>query len=386
MMKRSGNMGVNNKKWVIYLMSLLIGVTMGILNPMVSTHITFNNVSEIWVGILASGYFFFIALASVIVGRFLINKDLKKLIIFGLALSAVCTALFPFVSGVLLWFILYSLTGVGIGFYMIGSQTILHKFADEKSLGVVSGIYTMNFAIGTLVGVVIGSILYGIHESVPFLMTSVALVLASLLLATQVKGSLVMPGFQGKNVLGKIKLALVGVCAYAIVEAVLVSLYPSYLIRYDYSTAEMGLAVGMFIIGTIIGTLPFSHLADKMGREKALIISGFVAIVGLIGVMTIEVFYLKLLVSFIAGFGIGPIYPISMALTTQNLKLDELQSGTAMFIFFYGIGSTIGPVLSSMTMVTINGSHVFTLSLALFIILVVSAFARAAKSNVPLAK
>ena len=112
-------------------------------------------------------------------------------------------------------------------------------------------------------------------------------------------------------------------------------------------------------------------MADKIGRKKCLGLTIFFSLFSIIGVMIFDTFSSKLIFSFIAGFTIGPIYPLSLSLSVQDLTQEEVLSGVAMFTFAYGIGSTAGPFISSISMKYLGNNYIFSFSFIIFVILLI---------------
>lgn len=105
---------VDKNKWVMYCVSLMIGLAMGIINPLATTHMARNNAGDILVGIISSTYFLFMAIGSVYVYKKQRGRDLRMLMIFALAMAAVSSVIFPLFTNFILWFLLMSLMGTGI--------------------------------------------------------------------------------------------------------------------------------------------------------------------------------------------------------------------------------------------------------------------------------
>ncbi|GAE87149.1 MFS transporter [Acetivibrio straminisolvens] len=363
---------VDKNKWVMYCVSLMIGLAMGIINPLATTHMARNNAGDILVGIISSTYFLFMAIGSVYVYKKQRGRDLRMLMIFALAMAAVSSVIFPLFTNFILWFLLMSLMGTGISLNMVGIQTAMHKVTDSENKALVSGIYSFCFAFGFVLSAVIGPAVYENISWMAFLMGSLGLCIAAFLVYFRLKNLLVIPENDGekteeREVFSKITLALLGAFAYGFSETTLVSLYPLFMSRLNYSSVQSGYALGIFIVGSIIGTIPVSYLADRIGRKKCLTLVISVSLIPIVGIMVFDNFIAKMIFSFVAGFTVGPIYPLSLALSVQDLTGKELISGTAFFTFAYGIGSTTGPFLSSVAMRYLGNKYIFSITLLFFV-------------------
>ncbi|AWC34061.1 MFS transporter [Bacillus cytotoxicus] len=361
----------DEKKWLIYGIALFIGVAMGMISPLATTHMVHHHIGNIGVGAVSSSFFLFIALGSLYLDRKMRGKDIHFTIVIGLLCASVGSVLFPFVTSVFLWFLLMSIMGMGISFNLVGIQTGLQKVTKEDIRAAVSGLYTFSFAMGLVVSSVFGPIMYQYKAWLPFLIGSMSLGMGALLIYSKLKGFFLLAAYPEEKVMSRIKLPLLGAFTYGFSETTLITLYPMFLLSQSFNLSEIGYALGVFVVGGIIGAIPITYAADKIGRGKCLAICLFIAIFVVLGILVYDDLVSKLIFSFLAGFAIGPLYPLTWALSIQRLNERELPSGTALFNITYGLGSTIGPFLSAVIMRVLGNEHIFSLCLLLFIVLLI---------------
>ncbi|MFT8314182.1 MAG: MFS transporter [Clostridium sp.] len=372
----------NNSKWVIYLMALLIGSAIGIIIPLTSTHMSRNHVSELLIGVIASVYFLTVALGTIFINKKMRNRDLKKLIALGLIISSMCTIIFPLIFGGVLWFILMAIMGFGVSFHLVGTQTALHSFADDSNRGVISGVYTLFFAFGFAAGTIGGPKIYESNIYLSFIVGALCLLIAAVIVLSKIKVKLYISDKPKEDVTRKIALSLQGAFSYGFIENTIASMYPIFLLKYNFTLSQMGYALGMFVIGGIVGTIPITYIGDKIGREKGLIIGVLISLAGFFGIIQFHGLMYKLIFSFICGVGIGAIYPISMALGAQGLNKEEIISATSNFTFFYSFGCAAGPALSSVAMNKLGNNYLFSLSLILLLALLPHLFLKVNRAQV----
>lgn len=365
-----------NKKWVIYCIALLVGGAMGIISPLATTHMNKQGVGPVWIGIISSSFFLAMVMGSIFGDRKMRGRDLTQPIIIGLLFTALCAILFPFVKIPFLWFALMSIMGIGISFNLVGVQTALHQLTENGNRAVVSGIYTLCYAFGFVISSVEGPMIYELNDKLPFIFSAISLGLGIILIYFILKGIMVISPHSEEKVFTKIVMPLYGVFAYGFSETTLVSLYPLYLLNLNIDLSQIGYALGIFVLGSMIGAVPVTYLGDKIGREKCLIISLVISIFAILGIILFGNFLSKLVFSFIAGFTVGPIYPLTLALSVQNLNEKEMPSGTALFNVSYGLGSTAGPFLSSLVMGYFGNHYIFSLCLFLFALLLIGMIAK----------
>lgn len=369
-------------KWVLYTVGLFIGVAMGIINPLASTHLEKNNVATLWIGIASSLFYLFMSLGSALLDKKMRDKNIKGVILAGSLVTSAACGIFPFVAN--LWGLLFLLIimGVGISFNITGAQTVLQDLTDSGTRGIVSGMYSFYFAIGFVCSSVIGPRLYAAETWVPFMIPVVALLFCPLIINLNFKEKIIFAAKPKGNVLGKLSLGLQGAFLYGFTETTLIALYPIFLLHQKYTLANLGYALGIFVVGSIIGTIPLTYLSDKCGREKTLVIAILLAIFTTSGIILFNNFTLRLIFSFISGVTIGPVYPLSLAVTVQNLVKEEIPSGTSLFTSSYGAGSTIGPLISAAAMSLLGDEHIFSVCLLFFVVFLFAAYFKRDKYQV----
>ena len=371
----------SNNKWVIYTIGLLIGVAMGIINPLASTKLKENDVGSLWIGIVSSSFFLAMSIGSMFINKKMRNKNIKETILIGGVISAAATIIFPFEYNLFILLLLMMIIGFGISLSMVGVQTMLQELIREDIRGIISGVYSLYFAIGFVFSSVIGPVLYESKPWIPFMIAMVTLLLCPLIVKFNFKEKLIFPETPKINMHKKVSIGLQGAFLYGVTETTLTTLYPVFLIHQKYSLSDVGYALGIFVVGSIIGTIPVTYISDRFGREKILILSIFISIFTVLGISVFNNFTLRLIFSFLSGFIIGPIYPVALAVSVQNLNKEEVALGTTLFTSFYGGGATIGPLISSMAMSLFGDDHIFSVCLVLFTLFMLITYLKSGKEK-----
>jgi len=359
---------LGKNKWALYIIALCIGVAMGIINPLSSTHLEQNNVGNLWIGIISSSFFFFMSIGSIYLDKKMRNKNIKGIILVGSIVSATACGIFPFVSNLFILLLLMVIMGFGISFNIVGVQTMLQDLTEDYTRGIVSGLYSFFFAIGFVLSSVMGPKLYIFKTWFPFMIPIVTLILCPLIISINFKGKLILPEKPKGNVLKKVTIGLQGAFLYGFTETTLITLYPIFLLHQNYSLSNLGYALAIFVVGSIVGTIPMTYISDRFGRDKTLIIIILISVFTVLGIIVFNSFELRLIFSFLTGIVIGPIYPLSLAVTIQNLSKKEMPSGASLFTFSYGIGSTIGPIISATAMSLFGDGYIFSVCLLIFVL------------------
>jgi len=367
---------LGKNKWALYIIAFCIGVALGIINPLSSTHLEQSNAGNLWIGIISSSFFLFMSIGSIYLDKKMRNKNIKGILSVGSFAAATACGIFPFVSNLFILLLLMVIMGFGISFIIVGVQTMLQDLTEDNTRGIVSGLYSFFFAIGFVASSVMGPKLYIFKTWIPFMIPIVTLILCPLIVSVNFKDKLIFPEKPKGNVLKKVTIGLQGAFLYGFTETTLITLYPIFLLHQNYSISNLGYALAIFVVGSMVGTIPMTYISDKFGRDKTLIIVIIMSVFTVLGIIVFNSFELRLIFSFLSGLAIGPIYPLSLAVTVQNLSKKEIPSGSSLFTSSYGIGSTIGPIISATVMSLLGDGYIFSVCLLIFVIFLFTTYVK----------
>lgn len=326
----------------------------------------------IWIGAISTAYFLAIALSTMWVKKALEKWGATKIVTLGLAVTATVAPLFSLTDRLDLWFLIRSLMGWGVCCFLVGAQTLLNHLSPPDRRAGINGFYFLSLGIGFTLGSLIGPRFYELAPMLGFGSGSIALgfglAIAGFGLPRSTRVSVSRSTFQVLAI-EKIGVPLYGIFAYGVAEATLLTLYPVFLLRQNYSLNQIGAALAVFVVGSILSTLPVTLLADRFGTNGVLSASVAIGIVT-IGGLVLGIPYEWLLgFSFFAGASVGPVYPLCLASIGEKLSSKELPAGTASFTTAYSLGNAAGPIFSSLAMELMGGRYIFSLCLPLFLVL-----------------
>ncbi|MEB3282196.1 MAG: MFS transporter [Lyngbya sp.] len=356
----------------LYSLSLLFGISLGLFNPLMSTFMEQQQVNQIWIGINSTVYFLVIALSTPLVNQLLRLRGIRPVLLLGLLLMGLSASSFPFTSELFLWFILRVLMGFGVCCFLIGGQTALNHFSHETSRTRVSGIYFLALGLGFILGPTLGPQFYNISPQLAFLMGGMVVMSAFAIVWYYFREKLTRSASSSTPLLPlikQLKFPIHGAFAYGMAEATLITLYPVFLLAQNYSVEQMGFTLSIFVLGSLLSTVPVTNLADSLGKIKVLSACIFVGILASFGLTFIDNYGLILMFSMLAGASIGPVYPVCLALIGEQVISKDLSAGTALFTTTYSLGNAAGPILSSLMMEMLGNRFIFSAFIPLYIFL-----------------
>lgn len=352
---------------ILYIVSLLAGTAVGLYNPLIAVAMKEGGYSEMMIGGASSLFFLCVILTAPFAGFLTQKISMRSALCLGLLLSGIASFSFAGADNLTLWLGLRGLLGAGIGLYLIGGQSAVNTFASDANRTIVSGLHALMFGIGMGIGPVIGSSLYGINPAIAFyacagiLWVGAPVVLFGLPLEVAQK-----PKGLARDQIKTISLSLHAVFAYGVAEAILMSLFPVFMLDRGYSMTTMSLAFSCFVLGGIFSTLPLTKWADRVGQERVLSFCALVGVLGSIAMTLTTNPVLAMVASALTGASLGPVFALALALLGRLLPRESLPGGSALFTASFGLGSMFAPWLAALIMKEFGSIHIFTLSTILF--------------------
>ena len=341
--------------------AFLIALGFGLVAPVLPQFATTFDVGATAAAVIVSIFAFMRLLFAPAGGALIVRLGERPVYVAGLLIVAASTAACAFAQNYWQLLIFRGLGGAGSVMFTVASMALVVRLAPPESRGRVSGAYASAFLIGNVCGPIVGGLLAGLGLRIPFLAYAAALVLAALVVQTQlshVPGAARNDGSQQPAMrLGEalhdsayraglfssfangwatfgVRMATVPLFAVAALGA---------------GTTAAGWALAVFAGGNAAALTVSGKLADSLGR-KPLLVSGLV-LTGLatagIGLTHDMVWFLA--ASAAAGVGSGLLGPAQQAAIADVIGSER--SGGRVLAVFQMVsdgGAIIGPVLAGL--------------------------------------
>ncbi|WAH96701.1 MFS transporter [Arthrobacter sp. MMS18-M83] len=343
---------------VMLVAAFLIALGFGLVAPVLPQFATTFDVGATAAAVIVSIFAFmrlvFAPAGGVLMGRF----GERPVYIAGLLIVAASTAACAFAQSYWQLLVFRGLGGAGSVMFTVAAMGLLIRLAPPESRGRVSGAYASAFLIGSVLGPVVGGLLAGFGLRVPFLAYAAALVLAALVVRTQLTGSskgasqgdAAGPAMQLKEALrdSAYRAALFssfgnGWATFGVRMAT-VPLFAVVVLAAGAGSAGWALAV--FAGGNALALTFSGRLADSFGRKPmmllGLVVTGLAT--GTIGLTSsLPAFFAA---SAVAGFGSGLLNPAQQAAVGDIIGRGRSGGKVlAAFQMASDAGAIVGPVL-----------------------------------------
>lgn len=153
-------------------------------------------------------------------------------------------------------------------------------------------------------------------------------------------------------------------------------LYPIFIQKSGYVTAQTSMVMGLTILGGMIFQYPLGRLSDKVSRLSIIAILALISAVLCTGMLIFSTTNIGLITgfSFLLGGVTFCLYPIGISHACDRVNNSQIVSATQTLLLAYGLGATIGPIIAPLFNLLISKSGILlfiilmTLLLSVFIL------------------
>ncbi|HSL35933.1 MAG TPA: MFS transporter [Arthrobacter sp.] len=341
--------------------AFLIALGFGLVAPVLPQFATTFDVGATAAAVIVSIFAFMRLVFAPAGGALIVRLGERPVYVAGLLIVAASTAACAFAQDYWQLLIFRGLGGAGSVMFTVASMALVVRLAPPESRGRVSGAYASAFLIGNVCGPVVGGLLAGFGLRVPFLVYAAALVLAALVVQTQLShvpaasrpdGS-TAPAMELREALrdsayraGLFSSFANGWATFGVRMAT-VPLFAVAALNAGPESA--GWALAMFAAANAVALTFSGKLADSLGR-KPMMVSGLLVT----GTATAAIGFTHELLWFlvataVAGIGSGLLGPAQQAAMADVIG-NERSGGRVLAIFQMTAdsGAIIGPVLAGL--------------------------------------
>jgi DHA1 family multidrug resistance protein-like MFS transporter len=337
-----------------FLIALGFGLVAPVLPQFATTFGVGNTEASVIVAIFAFMRLVFAPAGGALIGRL----GERPVYVTGLLIVAASTAACAFAQDYWQLLLFRGLGGAGSVMFTVASMALVVRLAPPESRGRVSGAYASAFLIGNVCGPIVGGLLAGFGLRVPFLAYAAALVVAAVVVQTQLSHQ--RRGSGPRQECADMPLAealAAGTYRTALVSS-FVNGWATFGVRMAtvplFAVAALGagpeaagFALAVFAAGNAAALTFSGRLADTLGR-KPMMVAGLLvagASTAAIGFTTGLGWFLA--ASALAGIGSGLFGPAQQAAVAD--VIGNGRSGgkvLAVYQMTSDVGAIVGPVLA----------------------------------------
>lgn len=338
----------------LYCAALLMLIGSGLLTTYLGLRLAADHVDGLWVGGLAAAYYFGLVLGGKL-GHRLIARVGHIRAYTACAGMVTAAVLGHGVTGLLpVWLVLRLVVGVG----MMCQYMVIESWLNEQAEARQRGLVFSGYMVASYLGLVLGQLLLVAHPQLgPDLLMMVAMCFALCLvpvaLTRRIHPAALHPvPMDPLFFIKRVPQSLTTVLTAGLVIGSFYGLAPLYAAGQGLSTESIGLYMGCCVFAGLVVQWPLGWLSDRYDRALLIRCIAGVLCVAALPLAVFPVLPLELL--FGMGFAVSllqfSMYPLAVAFSNDHVETERRVSLTAMLLVTYGIGASIGPLLSGVLM------------------------------------
>lgn len=345
----------------------------GLLGTLVPVRASLEAFSGIDIGILGSCYFIGFTLGCLTGPAIIARVGHIRTYLAFVAVASISALVLAMVPDARIWWLMRATTGFSFSVLFIVIESWLNERSDNTTRGAVLSIYM----VINLTVLMLGQLMLTFDDPRSFSLFSIAAILFSLAALPVAMTSAQSPNpipLVRPHVLRLYKLSpvgSVGCFAVGLANGAFWSIGPIFAIDRDLDTQGIAFFMSAIVLGGAIGQWPLGRLSDVIDRRYVI----FAACIGaaLAGLALSQASSGAHLVLYAWGFLFGafalPLYALAVAHANDLTSPSDYVSTSSGLLLLLGIGSSIGPILSSMldSLTAHNALFIFTCVIHLII-------------------
>lgn len=247
-----------------------------------------------------------------------------------------------------IWFPMRFLLGAAAAMLWSASEVVINELADDDWRGRIIGVYgsagAAGFAIGPLV-----LIMTGTQGLLPFIVTAAFIMAASLplfWLPNETDANAHEGHVSLRRIFRLVPHIMLLNLAYAAAVEAFIAFFPLFGIHIGLGEAHTLSLLTTFALGGVVLQLPLGWLADRMHRQKLLLVCIVVTMIGFVILpKVIAQNVAGPMFVFALGGAEGMIYALGVILLGQRFRGAELAAASVLYTGMWGAGTMLGPAV-----------------------------------------
>lgn len=324
----------------------------GLIGTLVPVRANLESFSGIDIGILGSCYFIGFTLGC-LTGPALISRvgHIRTYLAF-VAVTSIAALVHALAAETWIWWLMRATTGFSFSVLFIVIESWLNERSDNTTRGSIMSIYM----VINLTVLMLGQMMLTLDDPRSFSLFSIAAILFSLAALPVAMTSAQSPDpipMVRPHLLRLYRLSPVGSIgcfAVGLANGAFWSIGPIFAMDRGLDTQGIALFMSAVVLGGAIGQWPLGRLSDVIDRRRVILAACIGA--GLSGLMLARGVSDDRLMLYALGFLFGafslPLYALTVAHANDLTAPGDYVATSSSLLLLLGIGSSIGPILSSL--------------------------------------
>ncbi|MFV2018334.1 MFS transporter [Micromonospora sp. LOL_023] len=369
----------------VYVLSVVGGCVMlglGLVLPVLPVYAATFGAGPTQIGVLVALFALLRLATSPFCGRLAARFGERRILVAGLLLCAVSSALAAFAGSYGQLLVFRGLGGVGSVLFSVSALATLLAVAPADQRGRASAVFEAGFLLGGICGPALGGLLALIALSAPFLVYA-ALLLAATVLTLAVLRTDARHGTDPGRAAVRLPVLLrdrryLVACTAALAQGWVLfglrsALVPTVVVAWGHDVAWVGWAFTISAVVQALLIVPAGQVVDRAGRRPAMIAGTGVAATAITALVFVDTYPWL-----VVGLGVyaagSALLNAAPAALIGDVVAGRAGSGVAVFSMCTDVGAVVGPVVVGLVAEQAGAAAAFGSGAALLVVAFVASW------------
>ena len=355
----------------LYFATLLMLLGSGLLSTYLALRVA-ETADGLWVGALMTANYLGLALGGRIGHRLIARVGHIRAYVACAGIGTAAVLGHGLIDLLPAWLVLRML----IGMCMMCQYMVIESWLNEQSSVSQRGQVFSGYMAASYLGLILGQLVLVVHPGLgPELLMLVALCFSLCLVPVALTHKLhpasLHPAAPAlRFFFRRVPLSLITIAVAGLLIGSFYGLGPLYGARMGLTNEQVGLFMGSCILAGLLVQWPLGWLSDR--RDRIWLIGRCAALLALVSLPLAVLPEAPLWLLFAAGFAVCALqfclYPLAVALANDHVNAEQRVSLTAMLLLTFGVGASVGPMLTGVLMRFVGANMLYVVVLVFSLI------------------
>ena len=355
----------------LYFATLLMLLGSGLLSTYLALRVA-ETADGLWVGALMTANYLGLALGGRIGHRLIARVGHIRAYVACAGIGTAAVLGHGLIDLLPAWLVLRML----IGMCMMCQYMVIESWLNEQSSVSQRGQVFSGYMAASYLGLILGQLVLVAHPGLgPELLMLVALCFSLCLVPVALTHKLhpapLHPAApELRFFLRRVPLSLITIAVAGLLIGSFYGLGPLYGARMGLTNEQVGLFMGSCILAGLLVQWPLGWLSDR--RDRIWLIGRCAALLALVSLPLAVLPEAPVWLLFAAGFAVCALqfclYPLAVALANDHVDAEQRVSLTAMLLLTFGVGASVGPMLTGVLMRFVGANMLYVVVLVFSLI------------------
>ena len=355
----------------LYFATLLMLLGSGLLSTYLALRVA-ETADGLWVGALMTANYLGLALGGRIGHRLIARVGHIRAYVACAGIGTAAVLGHGLIDLLPAWLVLRML----IGMCMMCQYMVIESWLNEQSSVSQRGQVFSGYMAASYLGLILGQLVLVVHPGLgPELLMLVALCFSLCLVPVALTHKLhpapLHPAApELRFFFRRVPLSLITIAVAGLLIGSFYGLGPLYGARMGLTNEQVGLFMGSCILAGLLVQWPLGWLSDR--RDRIWLIGRCAALLALVSLPLAVLPEAPVWLLFAAGFAVCALqfclYPLAVALANDHVDAEQRVSLTAMLLLTFGVGASVGPMLTGVLMRFVGANMLYVVVLVFSLI------------------